>query len=124
MSEGAQARLRKSVSPSVPYQWTYDNNASRCGSDDYPVTFDDHLGEITGPIFLIARQSGGLYTASLTASDDISSLIIDTALNPSLYGHADFLLADSAANPDDNAANKIWRPILEWIVAHSKSKPR
>jgi len=104
--------------PYVPYQWNYDNNAARCGSDDYPVTFDDHLGEITVPIFLIARQSGGLYTASLTASDDVSSLIINATLNPSLYGHADSFLADSAANTSDNAANKIWRPILDWILAH------
>ncbi len=110
--------LLASGPPYVPYQWNYDYRASQCGSGDYPAAFDDHLAEIAVPIFLIARQSGGLYTASLTASDDISSLIVNTTLIPSLYGHADFSLADSAANPADNAANKIWRPILDWILAH------
>jgi pimeloyl-ACP methyl ester carboxylesterase len=104
--------------PYAPYQWIYDSFASRCGSADDPVAFDDHLGEITVPIFCIARQSAGLFTTSLTASDDVSSLIVNSTLNPSLYGHADFFLADSATIPADNAANKIWRPILEWILAH------
>jgi hypothetical protein len=67
---------------------------------------------------LSSTEDLGFYTTTITVSDDVSSLIVNQALNPSLYGHADFFLADSAKNPADNAANKIWRPILDWILAH------
>ena len=102
----------------TPYQFNYDGNASLCESIACPVAFDDHLGEITVPIFHIARPANALYQTQLTGSNDISSLIVNPSLDPSLYGHADFFLADSAQNPADNAANKIWRPILNWILAH------
>jgi len=41
----------------------------------------------------------------------VTTLIINAALSPNLYGHADFFLAN-------DAASKIWRPILDWIQAH------
>ena len=111
--------------PYVPYQVNYDNNASRCGSDAYPVAFDDHLGEITVPIYHVARTFTGFYAATLTASSDASMFVVNSPSTPTHnYGHADFFLADNAADPADNAANKIWRPILEWIQAHADSKPR
>ena len=96
----------------VPYQWTYDNTASRCESADYPVTFDDHLGEVTVPIFGVARRlSPTLDASTRTASPDVTSLVLNPGMIPTLYGHADFLLAN-------DAASVVWRPILDWILAH------
>lgn len=92
-------------------QFAYDNNASRCDSEAYPVAFDDHLGEITVPIFAVARRDQGrLYTTGLTASTDVSWLWLNESFVPSGYGHADFFLAN-------DAAEKVWQPILDWILA-------
>jgi pimeloyl-ACP methyl ester carboxylesterase len=95
----------------IPYQSEYDTRASRCGSDLYPVTFDDHLGEVDVPIFMVARADAGLYATTLTASADVTSMVVNPAQSPDLYQHADFFLADGAAAV-------VWRPILDWILAH------
>ena len=96
----------------VPYQWNYDNSASRCESDSYPVTFDDHLKAVTVPIFSISRrQSPGQDANTRTASTDVTSLVLNPTPSPGLYGHADFFLAI-------DAAAVVWRPILDWILAH------
>jgi pimeloyl-ACP methyl ester carboxylesterase len=94
-----------------PLQIVFDGAASRCGTDTYPAAFDDHLGEIEVPIFYVARQDTDLYTTTQTRSRDVTTLIINPALSPNLYGHADSFLAN-------DAASKIWRPILDWIQAH------
>jgi hypothetical protein len=94
-----------------PLLITYDGAASRCGTDTYPAAFDDHLGDIDVPTLYVARQDTGLYTATQTRSRDVTTLIINPTLNPNLYGHADFFLAN-------NAASEIWQPILDWIRAH------
>jgi pimeloyl-ACP methyl ester carboxylesterase len=103
--------LMANTPPYIPYQWTYDSAASRCGSDAYPVTFDDHLGDITVPILYLARQEGGFYTTTLTSSNDVTKILVNPLLLPTLYGHADLFLAN-------NAADTIWGPILEWLKAH------
>jgi hypothetical protein len=36
---------------------------------------------------------------------------VNPTQSPDLYQHADFFLADGAAEV-------IWRPILDWILAH------
>ncbi|MFO7695004.1 MAG: hypothetical protein R6V57_18120 [Vicinamibacterales bacterium] len=95
----------------APNQWTYDNPASRCASDAFPVAFDDHLGDIDVPIFYIARAETGFYTTTLTGSKDVTKMTVNPTLDPSLYGHADLFLAN-------NAASAIWQPILDWIRAH------
>lgn len=99
--------------PYVPYQWEYDFRASRCGSAAYPVTFDDHLADVTVPILYLQRGDVALYTTTLTASGDVTSMLFNPTFDPSLYGHADFFLAD-------DAADVVWRPILEWIRAHAE----
>ena len=95
----------------APNQWTYDNTASRCASDAFPVAFDDHLNEVDVPILYIARQETGFYTTTLTRSPDVTKAVVNPTLDPNLYGHADFFLAN-------NAASAIWQPILDWIRAH------
>jgi len=104
-------RLLANTPPLRTNQSNYDLNASRCDSEDYPVAFDDHLGEITVPIFVIGRRDTGLYAATLTASGDISELYVNPAFDPALYGHADLFMAN-------DAADVIWRPILNWIQEH------
>jgi pimeloyl-ACP methyl ester carboxylesterase len=95
----------------MPYQLTYDLSASQCSSDAFPVVFDDYVGEIEVPIFYIARQEANFYSTTVTGSRDVSKLVVNPTLDPSLYGHADFFLAN-------NAASEIWQPILDWIRAH------
>jgi hypothetical protein len=97
--------------PYIPYQWEFDSRAARCGSEAYPVTFDDHLGDSTVPILFIARGTAGFYTTTITGSSDVTQLIINPTFDPSLYGHADFFLAD-------DAADVVWQPILEWVWEH------
>jgi hypothetical protein len=95
-----------------PYQWQYDYWGSRCSSASYPVGFDEHLGEITVPVLHINRGTGGFFTTTLIKSIDITRLILNPLPDaPSYYGHADVFLAD-------DAADRVWRPIMEWIKAH------
>jgi hypothetical protein len=101
--------LTSSVPVYVPYRQAYDLNASLCESDEYPTTIDDHLGEVTVPIFYLSRTDGALYTAAQTASADIEALIL-TSPKPA-YGLGDLLLAN-------NAADYVWQPVLNWILAH------
>ena len=111
-AEGLRIARLQAVTPAYyPNQWNYDNAASRCASDAFPVAFDDHLGDIDVPIFYIARAETGFYTTTLTASTDVAKMTVNPALDPSLYGHADFFLAN-------NAASEIWQAILDWIEAH------
>ena len=98
--------------PYYPYQWQYDYWGSRCSSASYPVGFDEHLGEITVPVLHINRGTGGFFTTTLIKSIDITRLILNPLPDaPSYYGHADVFLAD-------DAADRVWRPIMEWIKAH------
>jgi hypothetical protein len=95
----------------APNQWTYDNTASRCASDAFPVAFDDHLSGVDVPILYIARQDTGFYTTTLTQSHDVTKVLVNPTLDSNLYGHADFMLAN-------NAASVIWQKIVDWIQAH------
>jgi hypothetical protein len=88
-----------------------------CGSEDVP--WDDHLGEITVPIFNVG-SAGGLgnvseYTLGLLGSSDVTSLVV--SLRPAEYvaldfGHIDIFIAD-------NAQSLVWMPILDWVNDHS-----
>jgi pimeloyl-ACP methyl ester carboxylesterase len=104
-------QLQVNTPPHAPNQGPYDLNASCCDSDMYPVTFDDHLEEIDGPIFYVARAETALHAAVLTASSDVTWMIVNPTLEPTKYQHADFFLGN-------DAAQRIWQPILEWIQDH------
>jgi hypothetical protein len=44
-------------------------------------------------------------------SHRISELYVNPAFDPALYGHGDLFMAN-------DAADVIWRPILNWIQEH------
>lgn len=111
-AEGLRIVRLQAVTPAYyPNQIVYEGAASRCDSDRYPVAFDDHVSEIEMPIFYIARADNWFYPETLTSSGDITKLTVNPVLDPSLYGHADFFLAN-------DAADVIWQPILDRIRAH------
>lgn len=93
-------------------QSEYDMYAVRCDDDVIaPVGFDDHLAEISLPIFYVGKNAAhGLYAATLTASTDISQLLVNPPAYPNL-AHADLFLAPAAES-------LVWFPILEWMLAH------
>ena len=92
-------------------QMSYDMNAGRCDDSQVAnVKFDDRLGEITVPILSITRAKLGDRAAMLTASDNITVLIVLPPDFPD-FGHADMFWAGLAETT-------IWKPILDWILAH------
>lgn len=108
--------LMEALPPYMPLQTNVDIWTIACGQTDVP--YDDHLGDISVPIFSIG--AGGFmgdvveYSATLTDSDDISSLIVH--LEPPEakivdYGHADLLLAD-------DASTRVWAPIYDFVSSH------
>jgi len=99
------------------YAFELDYAKIMCG--DYDVPYDDYLGEITNPILLLEAGGSlgglGMYTAQLTASSDITELII--SLHPPEeklldYGHIDLWTAD-------NAPQLAWQPLLKWVNDHT-----
>ena len=107
-------RIIELLANTPPYQLVranYDMSASRCDSPNHPVAFDDHLGEVTVPIFAVARRIvPTLDVLPRTASTDVTTLVLNPTQSPSLYGHADVMLAN-------DAASVVWQPILDWILA-------
>lgn len=83
-----------------------------------PNPYNDHLGDITVPVFDIGGAGGvAPYTAatrSYLGSDDITWLYVTVgAPEPALdYGHIDIFTAW-------NAPELAWQPILQWIEDHS-----
>lgn len=85
------------------------------------MKFDDHLNRIAVPILYVGSAGGagllGYYTTTLTASKDITKFTVQffpddqQALD---FGHADLFMAR-------DAETLVWRPILDWIVAHRRS---
>jgi hypothetical protein len=92
-----------------PYHWTYDLNASLCESMESPTIIDDYFSEITIPIYYVSRTEAAFYTALRTGSTDINKYILE--LPTPKYGLADLFFAN-------NAADYVWRPILDWILDH------
>jgi hypothetical protein len=97
---------------------TIEGEALWC-SDATP--YDDHLGEITIPVFYVGVAGGfgeyGVYSTTLLGSydnDDVDTLIVELyspeaeALD---YGHIDLLFAD-------DAESLVWEPIYNWIKSH------
>lgn len=97
-----------------PLRINLDGAAIGCEEIDSP--YDDHLADITLPVFHIGAAGAygelGLYTLGLIGSSNVESLIVEEAAEPELaYGHNDLTLATGAET-------LVWRPILEWIRAH------
>lgn len=104
------------ASPYQPNQELADADASTCGTP--AVSFDDHLHDITVPVFYLGAGGGfgeyGLYTLTLLGSTDVTSHIVhQTTPDQRLFdfGHADLFIG--------NAAQTLaWQPILDWVRAH------
>ncbi|MDD2556321.1 MAG: hypothetical protein PHX16_08490 [Syntrophaceticus sp.] len=93
-----------------------DGEAIMSGSIETP--YDDHLGDITIPVYYVGAAGGfgeyGTYTLTLLGSTDKDSLIVQmyppeaAALD---FGHADLFWSD-------NAKTLAWEPICKWIKTH------
>jgi len=102
---------------SAPVRVGPDLDALVCGQPDVP--FDDHLGEIRVPILYVGAAGGfgqgsGPYSTTLTASRDVTKLRVQLLPDDQSafdYGHADLFTGS-------NAQRLVWRPILNWILAH------
>jgi hypothetical protein len=106
----------RAVPPYYPVKGFWELNASICGKVE--VSIDDHLKKIAVPILYVGAGGGegrhGYYTTSLTASKDITKFTVQFLPDDQRafdYGHADLFTAA-------NAESRVWKPILDWIVAH------
>ena len=114
--EQALFKLEKAASPVQPFREQAEADASTCDLTDVP--FDDHLADITVPVFYVGAAGGfgdsGLYTTSLLGSTDVTSHIVSlvpAAQRAIDFGHADLFQAT-------NAQSLVWQPILTWLQAH------
>jgi hypothetical protein len=86
-----------------------------CG-DDLP--YDDHLSQINVPVYYVGAGGGfgefGLDTLARLGSTDVASNVVRLHAPEARaveFGHSDLFLAD-------NAAELVWKPLYDWIVAH------
>ncbi|APR77980.1 Hypothetical protein A7982_03327 [Minicystis rosea] len=103
------------AAPYQPVQLLIDAEAATCG--DPASTIDAHLSSIAVPILYVGARGGfgdsGLYTTTLLASADVSSLVV--SLTPDQLhdiGHSDVFLAQ-------NAPSLFWNGILGWLKSPS-----
>jgi len=107
--------LLQYVPPYVPRQTFVDMNTTWC--DEVDVPFDDYLADVEVPILAVGAAGGAVpepYTPWLTASRDIEQLTVQflpDELHMLDFGHGDLFMAG-------NAEAEVWRPILDWLVAH------
>lgn len=98
-----------------PLQTITENNQCYCDVED--VSIDDYLDKIRVPIFYLGAGGGfgeyGIYSTSLTASNDISSHIahIPGAARAADFGHADLFMGN-------DAASLAWEPLAVWLLGH------
>jgi len=104
------------VSPYSPVLTFVDQFNTWCDQTDVP--FDDHLGEVRVPTLYLGAAGGfgqaGVYSTTLLGSQDVTIRIV--SLHPTGeealdFGHWDLWIAD-------NAAEVVWRPILDWLKKH------
>ena len=103
------------VPPHFPMQADWDTDALFCGAH---VPFADHLKQIAVPILYVGGAGGfgayGYYTTTLTASTDITKFTVQFQPDDQRmvdFAHGDLFLAK-------DADKLVWKPILDWIVAH------
>ena len=106
----------RAVPPYLALKADLDTDKVNCY--DVLAPFDDHLGEVTIPILYVGSAGGtgdvGSYSATLTASTDFTKFTVqlhpdeERALD---FGHADLFTAK-------NADKLVWKPIVDWLVAH------
>ena len=101
--------------PHYPAQLDLETDQLICGS---PSPWDDRLHQVALPIFYGGAAGGigttGYYTTTLTASKDITRLVVQAlpdGQTKSDWGHGDTVYAR-------DAETKLWKVILDWIKAH------
>ena len=107
--------------PYYPVRIDVDTDQLLCGTSDIPS--DNHFAQITVPILHVGAKGGfgpSMYASTtLTASRDVTTITVqrlsdaDEAMD---FGHVDTVLAT-------DAETLVWRPILDWIMAHRKNRP-
>jgi hypothetical protein len=106
----------QAAAPVQSFAEQVETEAVWCGEVDTP--HDDHLAEISVPVFYVGAEGGfgsfGVDTLSRLGSPDVSTHLV--RLHPASaraveFGHADLFLAD-------NARELVWAPIHDWLVSH------
>ena len=110
-----------SFPPYYPVRIDVDTDQLLCGTVDTPL--DDHFAQITVPILHVGAKGGfgpsAYASTTFTASRDVTTITVqrlsdaDEAMD---FGHADTVLATEAET-------LVWRPILDWIMAHRENRP-
>jgi hypothetical protein len=102
--------------PYSPMQLNFDMSVELCAHGETPL--HQQFRKVRVPILYVGAAGGvgqfGEYSNSLTASSNITKLIIQLLPDDQRtmdYGHADLVAAD-------NAETLVWLPILSWIQDH------
>lgn len=106
-------RMGVNLNPHMPLKHLYDGYA---WNSEYDVVYDDHLKDIRLPILYIGSEGGigsyGVYSSSLTSSNDITNHIVTKGVDRCIdYGHADIWMAY-------DADKLIWEPMCKWLLTH------
>ncbi|WP_281315387.1 hypothetical protein [Polyangium sp. y55x31] len=93
-----------------------DRDALWCG--EAPLPLDDHLADITVPLFYLGAAGGfgdhGLYTTTVVGSTDVTTHVVrrlPVENEPEDFGHGDLLYAA-------DASTLAWEPLAQWLLAH------
>ncbi|MDC3955278.1 hypothetical protein KEG38_15540 [Polyangium jinanense] len=93
-----------------------DRDALWCG--EAPLPLDDHLADITVPLFYLGAAGGfgdhGLYTTTVVGSTDVTTHVVrrlPADSEPEDFGHGDLLYAK-------DAPALAWEPLSQWLLAH------
>ena len=107
--------------PYYPTRLDVDTQQIMCGAIETPL--DDHFAQITVPILHVGAKGGfgpsAFASTTFTASRDVTTITVqrlsdaDEAMD---FGHVDTVLAK-------DAESLVWRPILDWIIAHRENRP-
>jgi hypothetical protein len=110
-----------SFPPYYPVRIDVDTDQLLCGTIDTP--YDDHLAQIALPILHVAANGGfgpsAFASTTFTASRDVTTITVrrlSDAEEAMDFGHVDTVLANEAET-------LVWRPILDWIMAHRENRP-
>jgi pimeloyl-ACP methyl ester carboxylesterase len=115
------AAMGAAYTPYYPRRLDVDTAQVMCGTIETPL--DDHFAQITVPILHVGAKGGfgpsAFASTTFTASRDVTTITVqrlsdaDEAMD---FGHVDTVLAK-------DAESLVWRPILDWIMAHRENRP-
>lgn len=115
-SEADLFTFEQGAAPFQPNRELADADTATCEANNVP--WDDHLGEITVPVYYIGAGGGfgetGLYTTTLLGSTDVTANIVHQVPSTQRildFGHADLFLAS-------DAQQLVWEPLLGWLQTH------